>query len=60
MTSVARELDRGSVDMRAVVEAVTQAFSRTFALDPHKLDAAEFHAMLRAANSQAGVPASAH
>jgi lipoyl(octanoyl) transferase len=57
MTSVARELNQGSIDMRAVIQAVTQAFSRTFALESRTIDAAELHAMLRAASAQAGVPA---
>lgn len=58
MTSVARELDRGSVDMPAVTDAVTTAFSHTFALEARAVGAAEFHAMLRAANVRSAVPAS--
>jgi lipoyl(octanoyl) transferase len=38
MTSVARELDVGSVDMRAVSDAVTWTFGRTFDLAPRMID----------------------
>jgi lipoyl(octanoyl) transferase len=38
MTSVARELNMGSVDMRAVGDAVVRAFGRTFGLLPRAID----------------------
>jgi lipoyl(octanoyl) transferase len=41
MTSVARELQSGSVEMRAVSDAVVRAFRSTFDLVPRFLDAAE-------------------
>jgi lipoyl(octanoyl) transferase len=37
MTSVARELDAGSVDMRDAAHAVTQAFGRVFNLTPRPM-----------------------
>jgi lipoyl(octanoyl) transferase len=40
MTSVARELDRGSVDMREVRDAVVRAFGNVFLLKPSRADAA--------------------
>jgi lipoyl(octanoyl) transferase len=44
MTSVARELDRGSVDMRTVRDAVARAFGRVFSLKPGHVDAAALSA----------------
>jgi lipoyl(octanoyl) transferase len=41
MTSVARELQSGSVDMRAVRDAVASAFGRTFDLAPRTMDPTE-------------------
>jgi len=38
MTSVARELQSGSVDMRAMYDAVVGAFGRTFGLTPRQVD----------------------
>ena len=38
MTSVARELQTGSVDMRAMHERVVAAFGRTFQLTPRQVD----------------------
>jgi lipoyl(octanoyl) transferase len=38
MTSVARELQSGSVDMRAMHDAVIGAFGRTFELAPRQVD----------------------
>jgi lipoyl(octanoyl) transferase len=38
MTSVAREAQRGSVDMQAVAREVTQAFGRVFSLTPRPVD----------------------
>jgi lipoyl(octanoyl) transferase len=42
MTSVARELNAGSVAMRAVVDAVVRAFGTTFALQPRLVDFSAF------------------
>ena len=44
MTSVARELDRGSVDMRTVRDAVARAFGTVFSLTPVHFDAAALSA----------------
>ena len=41
MTSVARELETGSVDMRAVRDAVARTFASTFDLTPRSTDTAE-------------------
>ena len=49
MTSVASELHRGSVDMRAAVEAVVRAFGATFGLVPRSVDLAELSATANAA-----------
>lgn len=45
MTSVARELDRGSVDMQQARDAVVQAFGEVFDLAPRHLDGAALEAM---------------
>ena len=48
MTSVANELQRGSVDMRVVAEAVTHAFAATFGCTARAVDLAELSAMVSA------------
>jgi lipoyl(octanoyl) transferase len=45
MTSVARELDGGSVDMRSAHDAVVGAFGRVFTLAPRSIDGAELERM---------------
>jgi lipoate-protein ligase B len=55
MTSVARERQSGSQDMRAVHDAVVGAFGRTFELTPRILDVAELAARDTPRDLAAGV-----
>jgi len=45
MTSVARELERGSVDMREARNAAVRAFARVFELAPRSIDGSDLEAM---------------
>lgn len=51
MTSVASELQRGSVDMRDVADAITRAFGETFGLAPRSVDVTQLSASVDAAAS---------
>jgi lipoyl(octanoyl) transferase len=55
MTSVARELDRGSVDMHAVRSAVVQAFQNVFQLAPRVIGLADLEAREASAGSAVDV-----
>ena len=51
MTSVANELQRGSVDMRVVADAVTRGFAATFGCAPRVVGLAELSAMVSASGT---------
>ena len=58
MTSVANELQRGSVDMRVVAEAVARGFAATFGCAPRVVDLAELSAIVN--TSAASSPTHLH